>query len=46
MKVEAIPARQGEHHLHNYEDIAADFDWTEVEKEFSWYESGKVNMAY
>ena len=22
------------------------FDWKETEKEFSWYETGKVNMAY
>src|SRR5690606_1045831 len=24
----------------------ATFDWKEVEKEFTWYETGKVNMAY
>src|SRR5690606_24699526 len=46
MKVESIAARQGEHHLHNYEETAKDFNWADVEKEFSWYESGKVNMAY
>ncbi|WP_394121915.1 acetate--CoA ligase [Planococcus donghaensis] len=46
MKVEALPARAGVHQLHNYEEIAANFDWAEVEKEFSWYESGKVNMAH
>src|SRR5690606_56619 len=46
MKVEALPARAGVHQLHNYEEIAENFDWTEVEKEFSWYESGKVNMAH
>ena len=46
MKVEALPARAGEHQLHNYEETAANFDWAEVEKEFSWYESGKVNMAH
>lgn len=46
MKVEALPARAGVHQLHNYEETAANFDWAEIEKEFSWYESGKVNMAY
>ena len=24
----------------------AEFNWTDAEKEFSWYESGKVNIAY
>ncbi|EGA90733.1 acetyl-CoA synthetase [Planococcus donghaensis MPA1U2] len=46
MKVEALPAKPGVHQLHNYEETAANFDWTEVEKEFSWHESGKVNMAH
>ncbi|MFK7696211.1 acetate--CoA ligase [Paenibacillus sp. HJGM_3] len=32
--------------LKNYEDARASFDWTEVEKQFSWYTTGKVNMAY
>lgn len=46
MKLEALPAKPGVHQLHNYEETAANFDWTEVEKAFSWYESGKVNMAH
>ncbi|AQQ52790.1 acetate--CoA ligase [Planococcus lenghuensis] len=46
MKTEELPARIGNHELHNYEELAADFDWTEVEKEFSWHTTGKVNMAY
>lgn len=46
MKVEAIPALQGNYLLHNYEETAADFDWAETEKEFSWHQTGKVNMAY
>ena len=46
MKVEALPARAGVHQLHNYEEIAANFNWADVEKEFSWYESGQVNMAH
>ncbi len=46
MKVEALPAKPGNHHLHNYAEQAANFDWSEIEKEFSWFETGKVNMAH
>lgn len=46
MRVESLPARAGKHQLHNYEEVAANFDWAEVEKEFSWYQSGKMNMAH
>lgn len=46
MNVETLPAKPGMHQLHNYEEIAANFDWAEVEKEFSWYETGRVNMAH
>ncbi|MFP3323605.1 acetate--CoA ligase [Planococcus sp. SIMBA_160] len=46
MKVEALPAKPGKHHLHNYEEQSANFDWSEVEKEFSWSKTGKINMAH
>lgn len=46
VKVEALPAKPGEHHLHNYEEQSASFDWSEVEKEFSWSKTGKINMAH
>lgn len=46
MKVEAMPAVPGDFNLHNYDAVAADFDWKEVEKQFSWYETGKINMAH
>ncbi|HSI66507.1 MAG TPA: acetate--CoA ligase [Planococcus sp. (in: firmicutes)] len=46
MKVEALPAVQGNHQLHNYDEIAENFDWQQVEKEFSWHKTGKLNMAY
>lgn len=32
--------------MSNYEETYANFDWKEVEKHFTWYETGKVNMAY
>jgi len=46
MKVEMIPATEGQYNLKNYEEAYANFDWKEVEKQFSWYETGRVNMAY
>ncbi|MGE6367722.1 acetate--CoA ligase [Planococcus kocurii] len=46
MNVKILPAKPGIHQLHNYEEIAANFDWADVEKEFSWYETGRVNMAH
>ncbi len=46
VRVEALPAKPGKHHLHNYEEQSANFDWSEVEKEFSWAKTGKINMAH
>nr|WP_194950088.1 acetate--CoA ligase [Anoxybacillus flavithermus] len=46
IKVEALPVIQGDFNLKNYEETYQTFDWSEAEKHFSWYETGKVNMAY
>ncbi|GAB3054198.1 acetate--CoA ligase [Virgibacillus ainsalahensis] len=46
MKVQQIPAREGNHNLQNYEKFRQTFSWDEVKKNFSWNETGKVNMAY
>ncbi|WNS74620.1 acetate--CoA ligase [Bacillus sp. DTU_2020_1000418_1_SI_GHA_SEK_038] len=46
MKVEAIPATQGNYNLQNYEETYNQFDWAEGEKVFSWHETGRINMAY
>lgn len=46
MKVETLPVVKGDYLLKDYEQTAATFRWEDVEKEFSWYESGKVNIAY
>src|SRR5690606_25648803 len=46
MRVESLPAVPGNFNLHNYDEIASGFNWKDAEKEFSWYESGKVNMAH
>ncbi|OAK68167.1 acetate--CoA ligase [Lederbergia galactosidilytica] len=46
MSLEALPVVQGKYNLENYEDTCANFDWSDTEKQFSWYETGRVNMAY
>ncbi|MFE8697039.1 acetate--CoA ligase [Cytobacillus sp. FJAT-53684] len=46
MKVEALPVTKGDYNLKNYDELYKNFDWKDVEKEFSWNETGRVNMAY
>ncbi|GIN73028.1 acetyl-coenzyme A synthetase [Bacillus sp. J14TS2] len=46
MNLEALPVVQGKYNLVNYKDTCANFDWADTEKQFSWYETGRVNMAY
>lgn len=46
MKVEALPVVKGDSNLLSYEDTYRSFNWVEAEKNFSWYETGRVNMAY
>ncbi|WP_018921743.1 acetate--CoA ligase [Salsuginibacillus kocurii] len=46
MKLQALPPKTGDFNLKSYEDAAKDFDWAEVEKEFSWSQTGKINMAH
>lgn len=46
MKVEKIPVTPGNFNLKNYDEAYASFDWADVEKAFTWHETGKVNMAY
>ncbi|NIK68541.1 MULTISPECIES: acetate--CoA ligase [unclassified Paenibacillus] len=43
---ERIPAVATNPNLKNYEQAANDFKWEEIESQFSWHETGKVNMAY
>lgn len=43
--MEILVANAKNPNLSNYEDYR-NFDWTTVEQEFSWYETGKLNMAY
>ncbi|GAA4710644.1 acetate--CoA ligase [Brevibacillus fulvus] len=46
MKVEIIPPTEGNFNLEDYQKTYDHFDWSEVEKEFSWYKTGKINTAY
>ncbi|MBA2937965.1 acetate--CoA ligase [Paenibacillus sp. CGMCC 1.16610] len=46
MKVELVEAVATNPNMKNYEETHANFDWKEIEKSFSWSETGKVNMAY
>lgn len=46
MKVEVYKSENGQYNLQDYDQAYRDFDWKEVEKAFSWYETGKMNMAY
>lgn len=46
MKTEIYQVESGTYNLKNYDESYRNFDWKEVEKAFSWHETGKVNMAY
>ncbi|MFC4409764.1 acetate--CoA ligase [Chungangia koreensis] len=44
--LKALPADTEKHNLQNYGETVSNFDWKEAEKNFSWHETGKFNMAY
>lgn len=43
---EVLQATAADANLKSYEEACRTFDWSEVEKAFSWHTTGKVNMAY
>ena len=43
---EILKGQKGKHNIENYEKFCKDFKWEDLDKEFSWYTTGKVNMAY
>ncbi|MFC7681649.1 acetate--CoA ligase [Paenibacillus sp. GCM10028914] len=43
---EVLPSEVSVSNMNNYEQTAAHFSWDEIERHFTWYETGKVNMAY
>lgn len=46
MKLEAFPPVKGRHNLENYEELYQHFKWVQAEKDFSWHQTGKINLAY
>ncbi|WAA10107.1 acetate--CoA ligase [Fervidibacillus albus] len=46
MKLETLPPKKGDYYLQDYEETYRNFKWEEAEQNFSWYHTGKVNMAY
>ncbi|KMK77822.1 acetate--CoA ligase [Alkalihalobacillus pseudalcaliphilus] len=46
MKMQALPSVSGNHNLKDYDEAAQNFNWEAVTQNFSWYETGKVNLAY
>lgn len=45
-QLDFIQPFDGAYNLQNYDKVRTSFSWEEVEKEFSWYKTGQVNMAY
>lgn len=43
---EMIAASASNPNMSDYEKWSAEFKWEDVEKQFTWFETGKVNMAY
>lgn len=43
---EIIAASASNPNMQSYENWAGNFNWEDVEKQFSWYDTGKVNMAH
>ena len=46
MVLKALPVVEGNFNLQNYEEAYKLFNWSDTEREFSWFTTGKVNMAY
>ncbi len=41
-----LAAQDGRANLEDYERAFASFDWKEVERDFDWHRTGRVNMAH
>lgn len=46
MNVQALPSEKGNFNLKSYEEAVESFDWSTVEQQFSWSETGNINLAY
>ncbi|GIO58797.1 MULTISPECIES: acetate--CoA ligase [Paenibacillus] len=43
---EILPSVVSSSNMGDYEQARSEFQWEDVEKHFTWYDTGKVNMAY
>lgn len=43
---EKLPATAAESNMQSYEEAVKTFNWADIEAQFSWSKTGKVNMAY
>ncbi|WP_339230788.1 acetate--CoA ligase [Oceanobacillus sp. FSL K6-2867] len=46
MDMQVIPARSENYNLKDYQKARENFKWEDVNKHFTWNETGKVNIAY
>ncbi|RKL66946.1 acetate--CoA ligase [Salipaludibacillus neizhouensis] len=46
MLSQTISSQNANHNLKNYDEEANSHEWSQVEKDFSWYKTGLVNMAH
>src|SRR5689334_4427492 len=46
MHQERIPATASGSNMTSYEETYSNFSFDQLEQQFSWHETGKVNMAY
>ncbi len=46
MELKALPVVSGNYNLINYEDTYSNLIGKKQRKIFSWYETGRVNLAY
>jgi acetyl-CoA synthetase len=44
--MKTLPVVKGDYQLKDYDQTTAEFNWDDAEREFSWHESGKINIAY
>lgn len=46
MRVEVLPASDGDYQLKDYEKLKESFHWDELQEAFTWKQTGKVNIAH
>ncbi|KAB7670723.1 acetate--CoA ligase [Bacillus sp. B1-b2] len=46
MELEALPSIATNPNMVNYEDVYHEFNWKQTEQQFSWYQTGLLNLAY